>query len=239
MSDSENPWAEPTRLLWPWDFPGKNTEVGCYFLFQGIFLTQGSDPSLLNCRQTLYHLSHQGSQEVSKRGLWRKTKRKKNKFVLVEQRANSANKTSVVPSYHGYFYFEVRFPPSLTAQLVENPPAMQETPVQSLGREDPPEKGMATNSSILPREFHGQRNLAGYSPWGPKESDTTERLNWTEQLNDKWRWATNIFYLHLGLADSQRERATESRTGAREKRWSVESWLTQGKACWSRARVDP
>ena len=30
---------------------------------------------------------------------------------------------------------------------------------------------------FLPREFHGQRRLAGYSPWGPKESDTTELLH--------------------------------------------------------------
>ena len=37
----------PTRLLCPWDSPGKNTEVGCCFLFQGIFLTQGSNPHLL------------------------------------------------------------------------------------------------------------------------------------------------------------------------------------------------
>ena len=53
---------------------------------------------------------------------------------------------------------------------------MQETWVQSLGREDPLEKGMATQSSILVREFHGQRSLACYSPWGRKESDTTEQL---------------------------------------------------------------
>ena len=38
---------EPTRLLCPWDFPGKNTEVGCHFLLQGIFLTQGSNPHRL------------------------------------------------------------------------------------------------------------------------------------------------------------------------------------------------
>ena len=42
--------------------------------------------------------------------------------------------------------------------------------------EDPLEKGMATHSSILAGKFHGQRSLAGYSPWGHKESDTTERL---------------------------------------------------------------
>ena len=35
---------------------------------------------------------------------------------------------------------------------------------------------MATHCSILAGESHGQRNLAGYSPWGRKESDTTERL---------------------------------------------------------------
>ena len=45
----------------PWDFPGKSTGVGCHFLLQGIFPTQGSNPGLPHCRQTLYPLSHQGS----------------------------------------------------------------------------------------------------------------------------------------------------------------------------------
>ena len=36
-----------TRLLCPWDFPGKNTGVGCHFLLQGIFPTQGSKQHLL------------------------------------------------------------------------------------------------------------------------------------------------------------------------------------------------
>ena len=43
-------------------FPGKNTEVGCHFLLQENFPTQGLNPGLLHCRQMLYHLSHQGSQ---------------------------------------------------------------------------------------------------------------------------------------------------------------------------------
>ena len=50
------PW-----LLSPWNFPGKNTGVGCHFLLQRIFLTQGLNPGLPHCRQTLYCLSHQGS----------------------------------------------------------------------------------------------------------------------------------------------------------------------------------
>ena len=53
---------------------------------------------------------------------------------------------------------------------------MQDTQVQPLGQEDPLEKGMATHSSILAGESHGQRSVAGYSPWGRKELDTTEWL---------------------------------------------------------------
>ena len=49
----------PTRLLHLWDSPGKNTRVGCHFLLQGIFPTQGSNPGLPHCRQTLYHLRYQ------------------------------------------------------------------------------------------------------------------------------------------------------------------------------------
>ena len=62
MPDSLRPHGlQPTRLLCPWDFPGKDTEVGCHFLLQGIFPTQGSNPGLLHCRQILYLLSYKGS----------------------------------------------------------------------------------------------------------------------------------------------------------------------------------
>ena len=54
---------------------------------------------------------------------------------------------------------------------------IQETWVQSLGLEDPLEESMATTPELLPGESHGQRSLVGYSPWGRKESDSTERLN--------------------------------------------------------------
>ena len=59
VSDSLWPHGlQPARLLCPWSSPGKNTAVGCFFLLQGIFLTQRSNPHLLHCRQILYHLSH-------------------------------------------------------------------------------------------------------------------------------------------------------------------------------------
>ena len=66
------------------------------------------------------------------------------------------------------------------AQLVKNLPAMQETWVQSLGWEDPLEKGMATHCSIL--AWRILCNLAGYSSWGHKELDMTEQL--TLSLSD-------------------------------------------------------
>ena len=75
------------------------------------------------------------------------------------------------------------------AQTVRKLPAVQETRVRSLGWEDALEKEMVTHASVLTwtevrlslvsddrgetLSSHGQRSLAGYSPWGRKESDTT------------------------------------------------------------------
>ena len=71
---------------------------------------------------------------------------------------------------------------SLVAQLVKNLSVMQETWVQYLGWEDALEKGMATPPVFLPGESHGQRSLAGYSPWGCQESATTEQLTYTHRF---------------------------------------------------------
>ena len=62
ISDSlETHGLEPTRLLCPRDFPGKNTGVGCHFLLQRIFLTQGLNPHLLHWQANSLPLSHQES----------------------------------------------------------------------------------------------------------------------------------------------------------------------------------
>ena len=55
------PWTVAYMPLRSWDFPGKDTGVGCHFLLQGIFLTQELNPGLLHCRQMLSHLSPQGT----------------------------------------------------------------------------------------------------------------------------------------------------------------------------------
>ena len=56
MSNSFQPYGLlPTRLLCPWNFPGKDIGVGCHFLYQGIFLSQGSTLGLLLGRRILDH----------------------------------------------------------------------------------------------------------------------------------------------------------------------------------------
>ena len=64
----------------------------------------------------------------------------------------------------------------LVAQMLRSPPAVQETQVQSLGQEDPLDKSRQPTLVFLPGEFHGQRSLVGYSPWGREESGKTELL---------------------------------------------------------------
>ena len=60
------------------------------------------------------------------------------------------------------------------AQSVKNLHAVQETWVRPLSWEDPLEKEMTNHSVSLPGKSHGQRSLAGCSPWGCKELGTTE-----------------------------------------------------------------
>ena len=73
------------------------------------------------------------------------------KFIMIQRISGNIN-------YLGACFFARA---SLVAQLVKNPPAMRETWLQSLGWEDPLEKGKATTPVFWTGEFHGL-----YSPWG-------------------------------------------------------------------------
>ena len=77
-------------LLCPWDFAGKNTGVGCHFLLQRIFLTQGLNLCLLHCRQILYQLSYQRSPD----SIMQKAFPLGHKSVPSEQGGEHANKKS-------------------------------------------------------------------------------------------------------------------------------------------------
>ena len=72
------------------------------------------------------------------------------------------------------FILVILYLTSLVAQMVKQPPAMQETQVRSLCREDALEKEWQPTPVSLPGKFRGQRSLAGCSPRGHKESDMTE-----------------------------------------------------------------
>ena len=61
--------------------------------------------------------------------------------------------------------------------VAKNQLANQKTQVQSLSREDPLEEEMASHSSVLAGQCHGQRSLKGYSLWGRKRAVTTLQLN--------------------------------------------------------------
>ena len=62
----------------------------------------------------------------------------------------------------------------LVSRTVKNLPTMLETLVQSVVRKMPWRKEWLPIPVFLPGEFHGQRSLAGYSPWGGEESDKTQ-----------------------------------------------------------------
>ena len=95
----------------------------------------------------------------------------------------------------------------LVAQLVKNPPVVQETLVRFLGQENLLEEGMANPLQYSCQEKpHGHRSLACYSPRGCKELDTTERLS-TAQHTDVKKRGTIIRYVmyepHLVLGSNK------------------------------------
>ena len=79
------------------------------------------------------------------------------------------------------------------AQMVKNLCVMQEIRVQSLGQEDPLEKGMAIHSSILAWNIPVDRGAwAGYSPWGRKESYSTEQLTFSLYISTQKLISSNV-----------------------------------------------
>ena len=103
---------QPTSLLCPWDSPGKNTGIGCHFLLQGIFLTQGSDPCLphlLHWQVDSLPLSHPGSPSEMMLGIY------KAQFV---ERPVQQNPNTLHPAPTMIHILQLRFiipPPATTA----------------------------------------------------------------------------------------------------------------------------
>ena len=85
---------------------------------------------------------------------------------------------------------------------------MQETRVQSLGWEDTLEQGTATRSSILAWRIHEQRSLMGYSPWGRKESDTTE---WLSCTHTHWEIVKELTRANYDISLSMASQSSQSK----------------------------
>ena len=100
MSDSlRSHGLYPAWLLHLRNSPSKSTGVGCYFLLQGLFLTQGSNPGLLHCMQILYQLSHEGSQS-HRYWVWQ------NKFCHSHQPRKCSNLLKWPKAFSHQFKFE-------------------------------------------------------------------------------------------------------------------------------------
>ena len=83
---------------------------------------------------------------------------------------------------------------------------MEETHVPSLHQEDPWSKKQQSIPVFLPGESHGQTSLAGYNPWGHKESDTTEQLHFhfhsLLSKFDNWEAESGILIIACPVAQS-------------------------------------
>ena len=88
----------------------------------------------------------------------------------------------------------------LLAQTVKNWPVIQEPPGSIPGSKRAPEKAVATHSSILPGESHGQRNLMGCSPWGCKRV----RHNWATNTHTHTHTHTHTLVWSSQVAQSRR-----------------------------------
>ena len=110
----------------PWNSPGQNTGVGSLSLLQGIFPTQGLNPGLPHCKQILHQLN-KGKPKNTGMGSLTLLQR-----IFLTQESN----WGLLRCRRILYQLS-----SLIAQLIKNPPAMQETPVRFLGQEDPLEKG--------------------------------------------------------------------------------------------------
>ena len=128
VSDSSRPHGlQSTRLLCPWDFPGKSTGVGCHcLLWNGLQFLQ----CCLGAWQGFSHSSGGKESTCNAAGPG-----------LIPGSGRSTGEGIGYPLQYSWA--------SLVAQLVKNLPAMQKTWVWSSGWEDPLEKGKATHSSIL------------------------------------------------------------------------------------------
>ena len=168
---------KPARLLRPWGFPGKNTGVGCHFLLQGIFLTQESNLYLLHWLVYPLPLSHQGSP------LTGSIMKQKHLTLMNFNLSIFPWRIMLLASTLGNLLPKIspNFFPKIFIIL------------HYIFNSSPEDKMVGWHHWLngrkfeqAPRDGEGQGSLACCSPWGCKESNTTEWVNY----NCSPRWVT-------------------------------------------------
>ena len=153
---------QPTRLLCPWDSPGKNTGAGCHFLLQGLFPTQGSNLHLLRllyCRHILY--------------CWRNSDQIRSVTQSCPTLRDPMNhSTPGLPVHHQLPEFtqthvhqvsdaiQPSYPLSSSSPLVPNPSQHQSLQMSQLFAWGGQSTGVSALASFLPKKFQS---------WSPSE----------------------------------------------------------------------
>ena len=184
MSNSLEPYGQYS----PWNSPGQNTGVGSLSLLQGSFPTQGSNQDLSHCRRILYQLSHKGSLFLGNN-----TREKKNDSCL-----NEAEFLAFIPwnfllcsgvMWRNYCHLQNWLENWCSRICLDE---VVTSLFEQLFTFGPWRRKWQPTSVLLPGKCHGWRNLVGYSPWGHKESDTTEQLHLS--LLAQWGFNNNAFF---------------------------------------------
>ena len=193
------------------DSPGQNIGVGCHALLQGIFPTQGLNPGLLHCRQILYCLRNPQIQWLALLLYWlyfSGTQPARSPRCVCYDLSKRLVKAMVFPGFPGS---------SVSRESTCNAGDMGSIP--GLGRYPGGGHGNPLQCSCL-ESAHGQRSLAGYSPWGRKGSDMTERLSthsfssshvWMWELNHKVGWASKNWCFWIVVLEKTLDSALDSK----------------------------
>ena len=186
MSDSSRPHGlQPTRLLHPWDFPGKSTGVGCHCLLCTYVLTSPYFCSgsvwfdlMLAIPAVVVRSSQAGSLSWGEDWLYLDTCHCSRASSRDQECLLFAHLLYVflIPSLHWiphYLTFQIHIWAASRLLSYNSHTFLCAVRVITWRRK------WQTTPVFLPGEFHGQRNLAGYSQWGCKELDMTEWLTHT------------------------------------------------------------
>ena len=180
-------------------FPRQEYWVSCYFLLQGIFLTQGLNTHLCTGKEILYHsaiIEAYGEQ------YWGCFKSKQKKRVIIwSSNPICGHISRENHSWKGYIYLSVHCSTIYGSQDVASEMSCQQRDgrrcsmcmwwsVTQLSKtmkwchlQQPRRRRWHSTPVLLPGKSHGQRSLVGRSPWGRWESDTTEQLHYHFSLS--------------------------------------------------------